>query len=52
MTPDTLDDDRIGLPGPVTRPPLPAVVPPTLPTVDEPVIRPGETDLGASDFIF
>ncbi len=49
MTPDTLDDDRIGLPGAVNRPAPPPVVPPTPPAADEPVIRPGETDLGRPD---
>lgn len=50
MTPDTLDDDRIGLPGAAARLPPPPVAPP-LPPANEPVIRPGETDLGRPDQI-
>lgn len=56
MTPDTLDDDRLGVPG-VFRP-TPASPPPHAPSVDspppveaEPVIRPGETDLGRPEHV-
>ena len=49
MTPDTLDDDRIGLPGAARLLPPPVAPPP--PPADEPVIRPGETDLGRPDQI-
>ena len=47
-TPDTLDDDRLGIPLAVPRPSAPAVAPPPIPveTDAEPVLRPGETDLG------
>ncbi len=46
MTPDTLADDRIGLPTAPPRPSSPPVAPPPPPAPDEPVLRPGETDLG------
>lgn len=47
MTPDTLDDDRIGVPGVVPRhqPPVPQPHAPP-PSDTEPTLRPGETDLG------
>jgi putative membrane protein len=45
MTPDTLDDDRLGMPTALPRQAPPPVQPP--PAFDpEPSIRPGETDLG------
>lgn len=59
MTPDTLDDDRLGVPG-VFRPTPPSPPPPThpaSPSVEtpppdvEPVIRPGETDLGRPEHV-
>lgn len=48
-TPDTLDDDRLGIPRAVPpRPAAPPVPPPLIPvdTETEPSLRPGETDLG------
>ncbi len=50
MTPDTLDDDRIGLPTAPHRPSPPPAVPPPA-ADDEPVLRPGETDLGRPEQI-
>ncbi|MCU0703682.1 MAG: DUF697 domain-containing protein [Fimbriiglobus sp.] len=48
MTPDALDDDRLGVP---TARRQPAVAPPPPPAHAEPPLRPGETDLGRPDHI-
>src|SRR5689334_6997483 len=47
MTPDTLDDDRLGVPGVIPRHQPPPVPPPApTPPDGEPALRPGVTDLG------
>ncbi len=50
MTPDTLDDDRLGVPS-TFRPAPPAPPPPAVTLDAEPTIRPGETDLGRPDHL-
>lgn len=51
MNPDTLDDDRLGIPGGHSRPATPPP-PPEQPVSDgEPTIRPGETDLGRPEHV-